>query len=297
MKCTGPIMVPTCENPVPCGKCLACRIAHRREWSMRATHELYTTEGHSGLFVTLTYDNNHLPEFNTLVKSDLQKFMKRLRKALYPRKIKYLAAGEYGDLNQRPHYHLLLYNVTCDDITIIKQCWNFCQWELLGEKPFGEITPESAQYVSGYIDKKYGGRLGNEVYGDTGRIPPFRLVSKGFGRDYLDKFYKSISDNCFIVYQTKRCSIPRYYCKRLKDVYGIDVTEKMQATAEEFEAVLIQETLGLPEPMSFAELFANHYHDLLLTYMRALHKDREARRIRYEAALKRRSTFRKNVPF
>lgn len=43
-----------------------------------------------------------------LSKSDLQKFLKRLRKA-YGKKVRYFACGEYGPKTFRPHYHLLFF--------------------------------------------------------------------------------------------------------------------------------------------------------------------------------------------
>lgn len=53
-------------NTVNCGKCLNCRLAKAKEWSDRGTLELNIlnqergTERHS-CFVTLTYDDEHLP--------------------------------------------------------------------------------------------------------------------------------------------------------------------------------------------------------------------------------------------
>ena len=76
---------------VPCGHCLACRIARTREWTVRLLHESEFWEDTS--FITLTYDDEHVPvtyyaedEFGsarggfTLRSRDLQLFMKRLRK-------------------------------------------------------------------------------------------------------------------------------------------------------------------------------------------------------------------------
>ena len=63
---------------VPCGKCLACRIARRQEWSMRVIHELAGYK--DAVFLTLTYADEHLPPNGSLVVADLQKFIKRLRK-------------------------------------------------------------------------------------------------------------------------------------------------------------------------------------------------------------------------
>ena len=81
MRCTKPVRLMHLnhvEYPdgllVPCGKCLACRIARRQEWSMRVIHELagYT----DAVFLTLTYADDHLPDNGSLVVADLQKFLR-----------------------------------------------------------------------------------------------------------------------------------------------------------------------------------------------------------------------------
>lgn len=80
---------------LPCGKCKGCKMAHSREWAFRLLCELDTYQG-QGIFLTLTYDDLHLPKDLSLHKEDLQNFFKRLRKALPGVKIKYYACGEYG---------------------------------------------------------------------------------------------------------------------------------------------------------------------------------------------------------
>ena len=83
---------------------------------MRITHEISQWKDTS--FVTLTYNNDNLP-YNenailpTLRKKDLQMFFKRLRSRID--KIKYFACGEYGDVTQRPHYHMILCGVGLSD--------------------------------------------------------------------------------------------------------------------------------------------------------------------------------------
>ena len=120
MQCTSPIRLYKGVNSlvypdglvVPCGKCLSCRIAKRREWTMRLWHELPYHQ--SSIFLTLTYDDDNLPPNASLSKSDLQKFFKRLRKDLsyVDRKIKYFAAGEYGPKTNRPHYHAIVFGLS-----------------------------------------------------------------------------------------------------------------------------------------------------------------------------------------
>jgi len=99
---------------VPCGKCMHCRVAKRREWSLRMLHEL--DEHEDSIFITLTYDEDNVPENMSLRKADLQKFFKRLRKALGDRTIKYFACGEYGDKTERLHYHSIIFGLSLKDI-------------------------------------------------------------------------------------------------------------------------------------------------------------------------------------
>ena len=102
MRCTSPVRLRHLSPSlypdgllVPCGKCLACRIAKRTEWAMRMLHEL--SDYDDAVFVTLTYDEDHIPSNQSLKKSDLQKWFKRVRKEIEPKKIRYFACGEYGE--------------------------------------------------------------------------------------------------------------------------------------------------------------------------------------------------------
>lgn len=82
----------------------------------------------------------------TLVYADAQKFLKRIRfkaseAGLGP--LRYLIAGEYGDLNSRPHYHLTLWGLPLENIDIVYDSWH-CQ----GQKrnvDFGFIKPSRAE--------------------------------------------------------------------------------------------------------------------------------------------------------
>ena len=64
--------------PIPCRQCTGCRTEYARQWAMRLVLEQQAWD--NNIFITLTYDNEHLPEHNTLVKKDFQLFMNRLRK-------------------------------------------------------------------------------------------------------------------------------------------------------------------------------------------------------------------------
>ncbi len=67
---------------LPCGQCVACRLNHSRQWATRMVHEAYMHEHNS--FITLTYDNEHLPEDGSLVRKHLTDFFKRFRLLMVP---------------------------------------------------------------------------------------------------------------------------------------------------------------------------------------------------------------------
>lgn len=167
---------------IPCGKCQGCIIDKANEWATRAMLEAQNWPKNS--FLTLTYDNDHIPANRTLVKADLQKFWKRLRKT--GENIRYMACGEYGPRTLRPHYHAIVYNYWPDDAKIYKD-------NIVGDKLYtseklnkiwskgyvivGNVTYESAAYVARYVFKKAYG-LNKEWNLKHGRTPEFTLTSR-----------------------------------------------------------------------------------------------------------------------
>ena len=67
---------------LPCGRCHGCRVEKSKQWAIRLQNE---SRLHAvSCFLTLTYDDENLPEGNTLVKEHAQKFIRALRDTLYP---------------------------------------------------------------------------------------------------------------------------------------------------------------------------------------------------------------------
>lgn len=212
---------------VPCGKCLLCRISKRKEWTIRMLHEL--EEHNDSSFVTLTYSDEFLPDNSSLVVSDLQKFFKRLRKRMLPKKIKYFACGEYGDLSARPHYHCILFGVglTMVHKKLVMDSWPYCDWnnKTIAKNSFGLAEPHSIRYVAQYIDKKFSGDKAHEEYTLKSRSPVFRLLSNGIGANYCDRNNLDFISKGFISLNGVKHSIPRYYLKRLEltsDLLSLD---------------------------------------------------------------------------
>ena len=123
---------------IPCGKCIGCRLKRSREWAQRCMLELQYHS--SAYFITLTYDDLHLPmneivdndgcivqsPVHTLVKRDLQLFMKRLRKNSR-QELRFFGCGEYGDESFRPHYHIIVFGLELNDLKIFKKNLVFLQ--------------------------------------------------------------------------------------------------------------------------------------------------------------------------
>lgn len=220
MDCTNPIELHYTEcgtlkgRLVPCGKCLACRIAKTREWSLRLLYELKTCDFNAS-FITLTYDNEHLPLDIGLHKKDLQDFWKRLRKDL-DFKIKYYACGEYGDKNSRPHYHAIIFGLKPDKVLekLLIDNWSYCDsLRFTFGKGYGSVTPDSIGYVTGYVRKKLSGDLAKQVYGD--KQPPFACCSRGLGLGFALENAERIKKDGYCMFNGSKLSIPRYFLNKL----------------------------------------------------------------------------------
>lgn len=188
--------------PVPCRTCLGCRIDYSREWANRMCLE-YSLTG-KACFITLTYDNDHLPLTDrgiaTLHKRDWQLFMKRLRKA-FPQKIRFFMCGEYGTRTLRPHYHAILFGVNLTDFTDLEYLkrseigsFYYTSDKLTslwsnGFTMIAECNFRTCAYVSRYTLKKHFGLSRREL---AGALPEFTLSSRrpgiGLGPALLDRF-------------------------------------------------------------------------------------------------------------
>lgn len=175
-------------------------------------------------FTTLTYDDKKLPV--TLRPRDLQLFLKRLRKQFKKcgkctecrkdeectrNKIRFFASGEYGEQNNRPHYHAILYGLSEMHAEFINQTWGN------GHTKSVAVTPAAIAYTAGYTAKKIGFRqeAGIErMDPETGELynwqPPFITMSKkpgigGTARQYTESWRD------FAILNGGKQPVPRYY--------------------------------------------------------------------------------------
>lgn len=76
---------------LPCNNCVGCRLERARQWAMRCMDEASLYKDNS--FITLTFNETHLPNNRSLDVSIFQKFMKRLRKEVAPLRIRFFTAA------------------------------------------------------------------------------------------------------------------------------------------------------------------------------------------------------------
>jgi len=182
------------------------------------------------VFVTLTYDEEHLPDDQGLDVSEFQRFAKRLRKARPGRTVRYFHCGEYGEQGLRPHYHALLFNVDFPD-RVPWRSDTFRSAELerlwpLGNSEFGAVTFESAAYVARYTLKKLTGQAAIEGYRRFNRrtgeectvAPEYATMSRGVGRSWLEQYADDVYPLDRVISRGREAKPPRFYDKQLQEV-------------------------------------------------------------------------------
>lgn len=200
---------------VPCGKCPACLALQQSQWSFRIEQEALYGGHASALFVTFTYDNEHLPNDLCVSKACVQRYLRNLRQNLKRRyydgtsmesvpKVVYYFCAEYGSLRGRPHYHAILFFSKSIDWRIIQDSWN------KGIVDIREFSSARAGYVAKYSVKQM-----ELDYG--GRTRPFHLQSQGLGKCFLNgKSIKDLSNSMYFSNLSGfKVKLPRYYLDKL----------------------------------------------------------------------------------
>lgn len=234
---------------LPCGRCVGCRLERSHQWATRCMHE--KSQHEQNCFVTLTFAEKHYPVSGSIQPRDLQLFMKRLRKAAYPAKVRFFACGEYGDKSGRAHYHALLFGYDPPDKThwettkqghklylsaLMQDCWPF------GLAPIGALTYQSAAYTARYAMKKIGGQQAEQHYlrvhpyhGFITRVrPEFLLMSRrpGLGQGWFEKFGTEAFTHDSVIVDGREARPPRFYFNQLSEEDKARITKKRTDAAK-----------------------------------------------------------------
>lgn len=271
-----------CSNPVPvrirlrdgsyktvdtsCGRCLCCRMEKQSCLKFLADKELYAyyRNGQGASFVTLTYDDSHVPlvvhigsygytvvhgydsflalkdrykdmdvdivSFNTLLRSDYQKFMKRFRilksrsniREIRDMPFKVISCGEYGDRFGRSHYHICFLGLTdsvCD--ALVRQSWPY------GITKTGCLSAGGVRYVIKYCTKSCSDRDIKALRFSCRVENPFILHSIGLGRDWIMSNLSELARFPFFNVAGKLIPIPKYVRSFVRTLTGVDVNRQL----------------------------------------------------------------------
>jgi hypothetical protein len=255
---------------VSCGRCIGCRLRRANDWAVRCYHESMDYAANS--FITLTYNDDHLPQAGTLVPDHHKDFMKRFRRKLeynHDKKIRFYMCGEYGDEKSRPHYHYLIFgwNFAKDRYEwkkingvqyyrsdLLEECWQ------CGNSLVGELSMGACAYVAKYILKKQTGRDSEIHYMSTmpgyeGTIiePEFTRMSlkPGIGANWAQDYGSSdiydTGDN--IVIDGVKYRTPQYYDK----IYGEIDERALEIVKKERVAKALENEDNTPSRMAAKE--------------------------------------------
>lgn len=221
------------DRPVvlPCGKCFGCRLERARQWAVRLTHE---SQLHGdNCFLTMTYDDDHIPKDYGLDKRHAQLFVKRLRQYAWrkwKRRIKFYLCGEYGDKFDRPHYHMILFNLDFVDKKRWKKergYWLYISETLdklwkLGHCQIGDVSFKSCLYVAGYVIDKLDGEKYEDAYVyidkenniyDREREFALQSLRPAIGKDWYEENYLDVYAHDRVISNGHAAKPPRYYDK------------------------------------------------------------------------------------
>lgn len=236
---------------IDCGQCAECRLNKSREWANRCVIEAQQFPKDTCFFITLTYDDEHLPpggcEFATVEKDAISVFMKNLRRYWqyhfdFPKSgdpgIRFYGASEYGDKSGRPHYHVILFNIPylVDHLEYYKANFRgdvYYKCPLLdsiwknGLVTVAEVNWETCAYVARYVMKKRTG-FDTTFYEENGICPEYSVMSRnpGIGRNGYDE--DKILNSEFILPGRKKALVVQsidYYDRIFKEAHADDLVD------------------------------------------------------------------------
>lgn len=125
-------------------------------------------------FKRLRYYEDQIRVKGTISKDQFKRKKQTTQAYFTDKKLRFYAAGEYGERRKRPHYHILLFNLMSTDS--IRSAWTF------GGVHVGEVNEATINYCLKYIDKDQKSYLFKAFDG----IKEFSVMSKKLGSNYID---------------------------------------------------------------------------------------------------------------
>lgn len=260
---------------VPCGNCMSCRLNRARERAVRGVHESKMHK--SNLFLTLTYDPEHLPEDLSVSLPHHQQFCRSLRYHAGP--FRYDMCAEYSPLRMRAHYHYIGYGLALPDLVpwgrsksdellytsaTLDKAWG------KGLAFVGEVNMQSIEYVNRYTQKKIleaeqpeDVLAFNGLTGEFSRLAPeFRRSSTdpGIGIPFFERWRSDFARGDFCVINGRKYPVPQLYLRHLAAADHRAIKVDRAALVERRYQSQIER--GLPDERGARRLMTRHESQL-----------------------------------
>lgn len=228
--CLAPIYVKNYPYPVPCGKCLDCKMDKSNEWAFRIVNEASCYN--ENCFITLTYSDENKPLDSCVSVREMQLFLKRFRKHLKNQRLRYFLCGEYGEQFGRPHYHCIFFGYRPKDLVFhhydkkgnaiytsneVRKIWGK---GLIG---VADLSLHSAKYCAKYLQKQPPEGM-QKPFLLMSRKPAIGVPSLTAGNLVYDKIYAD--GHCrklpraYVNYLEKHLDLSAFKRERLNRAFG-----------------------------------------------------------------------------
>lgn len=236
---------------IDCRHCLNCMIKRQQQIEFLCKKELNTVyrSGRSASFVTLTYDDNHIPYndngFITLKRKDVQDFMKNMRRQMeYHKKqipFKYIYCGEYGDgshstsktgiSTHRPHYHIVFLGLSAAQVRkYTRKLWKH------GLCDVGELSAGGIRYLCKYMTKACPDKDVKAFRQLCNVQNPFFYHSIGIGKQWiLENLDKIVEDGFTFTICGKKQLFPSYVMRYVTNRTGVSYKSYVRRFMQEEE--------------------------------------------------------------
>lgn len=203
--------IPNSHIVFDCGKCLTCRKKKAYELASRCV--LHASLYQNNCFLTLTYDEKKEGYHNEFDYTEIQKFKKRLRRHLEPKRIEIFNVHEYGK-NGKKHWHLVVFNHDFADkeIHTVHNGTNLYTSEILaklwphGFNTIGDVSAASAMYTAQYMEKDFKNR-------NVGTKKKSHSKHSGIGKPYFLKNYRQLLILGYVPINGTKLPLPRLFEK------------------------------------------------------------------------------------
>lgn len=260
----------------PCLKCLPCMINRQRLWALRLVLE--STQHQYSYFITLTYNDAHLPKNGSVDPRTLCLFLKRLRQNLAPVRLRFFAVGEYGKRGMRPHYHAAVF-CGADPYAFrsaLERSWTEAS-EPIGFVHVGALTNDSALYVAKYVCKGMTKKTDQRLAGKHPEFCRMSLRPHGIGGSTVQEIARVAKAGKMdgvprvLRFDGRLLPIGRYLRGRVAHALGV-VKKKYRRGEEPLDVDLLVKQLQLKEPGALAKREAKRAYSSLVAEQRHARK-------------------------